>query len=889
MQQSNSSNPSNLSNPIPIQPIQSTPKYILLVCVCFLCEDRQSYSTPHNLRRHLTTKHGLSLPARRAGQSKKSTKSIIYINAATATETTESHPGIVEHFVCPSCCFDCAEKADLKSHVDNSHTHVKRGQDDDERPAKEVKRIKYDQIDETLKKIIAMSRKSHHPHYMNEANVEQSQREIFGRFFKSILPYGHSAADINLPMLGKILDMEPTISMDNPRTLLDIIKEDASKSTDHCVVALIARSGSGKTATIVDLAKHHFVVYVVCTDPHSQKPPGFQDPNFDKLAKEVNNIHRTVHLNAPESFDQVLFKDRTLKDLIEDRVNVELLARLLFLLMLFDTNDSLSPEQFFREQTSEGISTIGNLVEALRVYDTITIRAMFGRVQDMVSEKIGNRGLAVALDEAHIADEYILKGQFIAPSAMNKSEVEIMNAKLMLKSKYCRGFLTPLCTSISKIRATLIVLGTSLSLGSAEHVYSAIGKPENFLKIVNFPLSDKDDVEKMLKRTLNLDGCVIDDSKKQKLCGRARFGARVIKELTCLHDSGTESKQQLIDKAMDRTIRLMKDDLVTEIESKLEKYKDSIPLLCRMVMAFKLQHGRLSFPYQPEYDFVNNLCALRRNSNGFHWVMDEPLVIDAVEEVLRNKSVDASYLVYLQQLDNIIQLLGLNSTTKGNVFEPLIRRSLQRFNGFALTDLPFLRGLELPDWCNHHRMQINEINTAEGFGYGSGVEGDLNFLVNRPTNKLLEECSGTRQDGVWFFDNEHAGSLAIKLYSSSISKEKFKENDSSSDIRLSFLSKKAGKNDTLKGIREKFDNSQVPTQLKGILRIHFLFPRVQDDTPTSYVLRKLENGSIVAEDVMVYIDCSNMGDFFDETLEDQRGYIRTLMKLVNFVAKGSVQ
>ncbi|KAF9424462.1 hypothetical protein BGZ76_003520 [Entomortierella beljakovae] len=209
--------------------------------------------------------------------------------------------------------------------------------------------------------------KGHNTHNVDVTNVEQSQKKIFGRFYKSILPYGHTADDINLPMFGKLLDMEPTVTSDNPQTLLDIVGEDANKSTYHCVVAMIGRSGSGKTATVVDLAKHHFVVYV-----------------------------------SPESFDQVLSKDNSLKSLIEDRINLEFLARLLLLLMLFDINGDLSPEQFFREQTNEGISTIGELVEALRVYDIITIRAMFQRVQDIVAEKIGNRGFAIALDEAHI-------------------------------------------------------------------------------------------------------------------------------------------------------------------------------------------------------------------------------------------------------------------------------------------------------------------------------------------------------------------------------------------------------------------------------------------------------------------------------------------------------
>ncbi|KAF9405283.1 hypothetical protein BGZ76_006608, partial [Entomortierella beljakovae] len=183
--------------------------------------------------------------------------------------------------------------------------------------------------------------------------------------------------------------------------------------------------------------------------------------------------------------------------------------------------------------------------------------------------------------------------------------------------------------------------------------------------------------------------------------------------------------------------------------------------------------------------------------------------------------------------------LGVTTTAKGNALEPLVRRSLQRFNGFKIKDLPFLKEIkELPEWCNRLELQISDVDTADGFGYmDRGVKGDLSFLKDRPVNKMLIEQSSTRQDGVWFFsDNQYAGSIAVKLYTEPVKKSKGDENTTSSDIRLSFLQKDGeADNKNLSKIRKEFVESGIPGKIKGILRIHLVFPSVAGDKPVSYV------------------------------------------------------
>src|SRR2546423_460584 len=104
---------------------------------------------------------------------------------------------------------------------------------------------------------------------------------------------------------------------------------------------------------------------------------------------------------------------------------------------------------------------------------------------------------------------------------------------------------------------------------------------------------------------------------------------------------------------------------------------------------------------------------------------------------------------------------------------------------------------------------------------------------------MLIECSGTRQDGVWFFpNNQYAGSIGIRLYSEPLRVVTHIENETSTNIRSSFLKKDGiSLNPSLKRIREDFEASHIPNELKGILRIHLEFPGVKGSKPKTRVKR----------------------------------------------------
>ncbi|KAK3836798.1 MAG: hypothetical protein J3R72DRAFT_526114 [Linnemannia gamsii] len=379
----------------------------------------------------------------------------------------------------------------------------------------------------------------------------------------------------------------------------------------------------------------------------------------------------------------------------------------------------------------------------------------------------------------------------------------------------------------------------------------------------------------MISDLVDLSNCEIPPAKRRKLSGRARFSLGIVNRLI-IPDQTQNSKQATLDSAVDDTIEYVKHGLRDGVRTILmgDQTGEAARLLSRMVLAYHLQDAKISFSSQQQSDFVDKaLCRLRQHPDGVHLIMDEPIVVDAVEEELKASSKDPAFIEYLDELYQIVTNFGVASTSKGDALEPLVRRSLQRFNGLRLVDLPFLQGITLPKWCDDLKLQIDGINTANGFGYtDSGVAADLAFLTERPPNKMLIAKFGTRPDGAWFFsDKRYAGSLAIKFYSSSVPQQKHDENETSSDIRACFLQKDGNLNKNLASTRHAFVASDTPSSLRGILRIHLELPDVQNGMPATHVRTDPVTG---VEDVMVYINLSNMDDFFFEGIAEHKGDMR---------------
>ncbi|CAI2176664.1 15449_t:CDS:2 [Funneliformis geosporum] len=463
---------------------------------------------------------------------------------------------------------------------------------------------------------------NHHMTEVNIRDVEKYQKQTLGQFYRKALPYDTKVDKMNLAMFGQMLEKAPMIN--NNKTLLDLIENDIGETNYYNVVAMVGRSGAGKTAIIVDLAKQHFIVYC-----------------------------------QRDSVQALKDNDIRLKQRAGERVELEFLTRLLFLQLLFKIKPNLTPEQFFCEQMNGGAKTIENLVGTLRKYHVTTIRDMLSYVQRYLTKHIYDQrqGLVIALDKAHIAAKYILAEKLISPSILSenlKNQIEVLSSTLNhmnnLQEKYQRSFFTPLCATLSDMHATLVVLGTSLSLSDADQVSSAVDKKTNFQKIINFPKLNEQDVDNLLKYAIDLSECVIPPNKRRKLTGWPHFSSSVIGKL---NDSDMHTKQDLFISAVDLAIDQVKNDLKKIVQNLLaDKALNTARLLGHMVLAYKLYNGKISFAHISEADFVNNaLCNLSKDSDDVHLIMDEPLVIEVVEEELKSINVDPEFLVYLDQFN----------------------------------------------------------------------------------------------------------------------------------------------------------------------------------------------------------------------------------------------
>ncbi|KAF9133376.1 hypothetical protein BGX30_012315, partial [Mortierella sp. GBA39] len=363
---------------------------------------------------------------------------------------------------------------------------------------KQLKSVPIDLIEKEMAVILERVDHHHITVLFDLTAVESSQRKRLGPFYKRTLPYHNTATETSLVMLGLELDKQARTS--SGETLRSIVEDDVGKFSGHRVVSMVAPSGSGKTATVIDLAAKHFVVYVTCCSPGHIVFPDFKDPNFITLAKDVGRMYMKRTEKEPRTLHELLDLDSNVKVLAGERVELEFLARLLFLLLLLNNNPDLEPVQFFREQITGGASTIRELVNVLREYDSLAIQYMLDDVQTKLRSLLVPKrlGLVIVLDEAQVAVTYILYGKLLSPSALMKNSDVLFDSNNHIRSNFRRGFLTPLSATLSNMQATLVILGTALTLQDADHVYSATAKPTYFSRITDFPRFDEDDVNKIL-------------------------------------------------------------------------------------------------------------------------------------------------------------------------------------------------------------------------------------------------------------------------------------------------------------------------------------------------------------------------------------------------------
>lgn len=100
-------------------------------------------------------------------------------------------------------------------------------------------------------------------------------------------------------MLG--LQLGKQVRATTGETLRSIVEGDIGKSCGFRMVAMVAPSGSGMTAIIIDLAIKHFVIYCVCSSPRATISVGFNDINHQACEGSREDVYICCRREARRS------------------------------------------------------------------------------------------------------------------------------------------------------------------------------------------------------------------------------------------------------------------------------------------------------------------------------------------------------------------------------------------------------------------------------------------------------------------------------------------------------------------------------------------------------------------------------------------------------------
>lgn len=143
------------------------------------------------------------------------------------------------------------------------------------------------------------------------------QKTLVGVFNKS---------SVKLPFAGNKIDFRLLGCSDSENNQSDIAKSlikkfDQQKSKSY--TSLIGQSGCGKTRTLFDVASRHYLMFMECITKEHERLEDTTDTNFSNMVEDIRNYY--------DNFSNTVFLQRA-----EERIKIELLARLLYLRGLFE-------------------------------------------------------------------------------------------------------------------------------------------------------------------------------------------------------------------------------------------------------------------------------------------------------------------------------------------------------------------------------------------------------------------------------------------------------------------------------------------------------------------------------------------------------------------------
>ena len=274
--------------------------------------------------------------------------------------------------------------------------------------------------------------------------------------------------------------------------------------------------------------------------------------------------------------------------------------------------------------------------------------------------------------------------------------------------------------------------------------------------------------------------------------------------------------------------------------------------LSRLLLATKMNGGKILWlePSDTSDLFVQNLCTVRRKTDcELALVIDEPLTITLMEEILAGKS---SISQDITLLESVLEQLGLSDAAKGSALEPIVNKTLQLWSGTVVSELPFLKDAHrsLPRWCSDAILHIEAIGRAQSFGYPASHVGDAQFLANPLLGKLLVPMKSTRpdcvaalavrgSDGALIKFGQHFLLGGCKFQCSPVEQSTHDSNVSSTEICKFFCKANGKRNVSTAATRHAFIATGCHKISDGSLRIHVEIPFMKGVKQTTEIVGEL--------------------------------------------------
>eukprot|EP00727_Mastigamoeba_balamuthi_P006308 m51a1_g2298 putative biogenesis of lysosome-related organelles complex 1 subunit 2 (660) ;mRNA; r:423345-431639 len=248
----------------------------------------------------------------------------------------------------------------------------------------------------------------------------------------------------------------------------DILRDAMAHKSTRQLIALVGKSGCGKTTTIFELAKEGYVVvYLDCGNRES----------FGRMADFVNSTYqklsRKYKWNSSSRPEDAFAKAGMLQDDLRHATHTYL-GRVILAsgrAVLSTIEAKLEQIQCSGEKLQQALEAVATQVES-----------------------VTGAQVVIAIDEAQKAARELLPGKVVSQE-LSASPAEWDAAKQMWHASATGGFLTVMCNTLKNMRFVTVVAGTSLSIVAFDHAVSAmakqgyqpsiIGKAQRLLKAIS--------------------------------------------------------------------------------------------------------------------------------------------------------------------------------------------------------------------------------------------------------------------------------------------------------------------------------------------------------------------------------------------------------------------